>query len=153
MSQADRRIEALEKEVRWLRRQLANVPIRVTPGGGGGGGGRPYHVTYDAIKVGLYEELLTPEYASLPAGTIAYVGERDYATVSGIFIKTEGSEDAIDGVWRAVGPVMDESYRNFLAHFGKVSYPAIGYQTTLGRYYVKRGVNRQNWEVMNHYLY
>jgi hypothetical protein len=39
MSQADRRIEALEKEVRWLRRQLANVPIRVTPGGGGGGGG------------------------------------------------------------------------------------------------------------------
>lgn len=35
---AERRIQKLEEEVRWLRRQLAHVPVRVTPGGGGGGG-------------------------------------------------------------------------------------------------------------------
>lgn len=34
---SDRRIQKLEEEVRWLRRQLAHVPVRVTPGGGGGG--------------------------------------------------------------------------------------------------------------------
>ena len=33
----ERRIQKLEEEVRWLRRQLAHVPVRVTPGGGGGG--------------------------------------------------------------------------------------------------------------------
>ena len=33
---SDRRIQKLEEEVRWLRRQLAHVPVRVVHGGGGG---------------------------------------------------------------------------------------------------------------------
>ena len=32
----ERRIQKLEEEVRWLRRQLAHVPVRVTPGVGAG---------------------------------------------------------------------------------------------------------------------
>ena len=35
---SERRIQKLEEEVRWLRRQLAHVPVRVTPGGGGSAG-------------------------------------------------------------------------------------------------------------------
>lgn len=54
----ERRIQKLEEEVRWLRRQLAHVPVRVTPGGGGGGGSSTCWV-----EVQRKSELPTAPYA------------------------------------------------------------------------------------------
>lgn len=69
---SDRRIQKLEEEVRWLRRQLAHVPVRVTPGGGGGGGGlRPIAVRFRA-------EL---PITGVAAGQIAYTTEE---TLNGV---------------------------------------------------------------------
>jgi len=149
MNQLERQIEMLEKEVRWLRRQLANVPIRVTPGGGGGDQGERPIIT-DAIKIEHYADLAASEYASLPAGVIAYIGETDYSSISGIFIKTEGMAAGDHGMWRAVTPVMAADYETLISEFGDVPQPAIGFQTTEGQYYVKIGTG---WYVMRHSTY
>ena len=60
---SDRRIQKLEEEVRWLRRQLAHVPVRVTPGGGGGGAskGITFYTTNNATNLrNLYGDVEEP---------------------------------------------------------------------------------------------
>jgi hypothetical protein len=59
---SDRRIQQLEEEVRWLRRQLANVPVRVVHGGGGGASkGITFYTTNNATNLrNLYGDVEEP---------------------------------------------------------------------------------------------
>lgn len=69
-----RKVEALEREMLMIKRQLARVPVVVGGGGGGGGGGKCY------ISVASEAELPVPP----PKGVVFAIRHSEHEGGSGV---------------------------------------------------------------------